>query len=266
MTGTVREYPVTHCDDGNQATGGPVRVFAAEGQARTQGRIAPPGIGQGQGDVRPPGAGHHRRPGAGRTSPRWPDRLHVGRHRRTRHRSVGGGAGHGRRPGRPGLLRRLLGPGRPLRPARRRRPVRMGQVPGSPGRRGCRAAPDHRPPRRGRRACRTRTRPGRHRGHPHPPGRGRTGFAGRRLAASERPDRPAVFGRWLGGRGGRQPAAGRTRGIRCRDRVGGRPGGGHGPVHRSVRALGRPRRHACRPLGCGGGRRGRSRRSRGQPG
>ena len=34
MAGTLRDYPVTHCDDRHQATGGPIRGFAVEGQDR----------------------------------------------------------------------------------------------------------------------------------------------------------------------------------------------------------------------------------------
>ena len=56
MTATLREYPVTHCDDRHQATGGPVRVFAVQGQVRVLGPSRSPASGSTEAR-RPTGAG-----------------------------------------------------------------------------------------------------------------------------------------------------------------------------------------------------------------
>jgi hypothetical protein len=38
---TLRDYPVTHCDDRHQATGGPIRGFAIEEKVGVHVPIAP---------------------------------------------------------------------------------------------------------------------------------------------------------------------------------------------------------------------------------
>ena len=58
---TVREYPVPHCDDRNQATGGPVRVLAPKGQALSA-RGRAPDLGPAS-EGRPTGEAGGRLPG-----------------------------------------------------------------------------------------------------------------------------------------------------------------------------------------------------------
>jgi hypothetical protein len=41
MMWTLRDYPVTHCDDRHQATGGPIRAFAVKEKVRVPVPIAP---------------------------------------------------------------------------------------------------------------------------------------------------------------------------------------------------------------------------------
>jgi hypothetical protein len=46
MMATQRDYPVTHCDDRHQATGGPVWGFAVQGPGHAGQPLPFEGIGQ----------------------------------------------------------------------------------------------------------------------------------------------------------------------------------------------------------------------------
>ena len=78
MTGTLRDYPVTHCDDRNQATGRPVRVLAPEGHVCFEGPFGPSRRVAGQEAGRRPGPrvvrlprGHAGRERTGLTASMW---------------------------------------------------------------------------------------------------------------------------------------------------------------------------------------------------
>ena len=233
---------MTHCDDRHQASGGSIRGIAAQGQVDVPVPIEPERLTRrrhrsGKGGGR---AGRPRpRPGADR-----PPGLHGGGGRRPRHRPVGCGPGHARRPVRRRLLRPtrwcpaghgarvavgdLLGWGRFLvppswwpsasgmlmgrrdEPTRRRRPRRSRPGPSS-GARSCLLA-----------------------------------VAGLAALAGGSPglgglDRRAVVGRRLGRCRHRRPARPGARRIRRRRRTGGRGRRGPARLHRRVRADGRRR-------------------------
>ena len=250
VTVTVREYPVTHCDDRHQATGGPVRVFAAEGQVRLRRRVRARSSASRRG-VRPPGEGYVTvEAGTGQPttgSVCWPP---CGRWSPATPPTCGAwcwspSACWPRWPSTPTRSARPA-----TTPAGRRRPARMGPVPGSSGRdrpSGLLLLVGRRDDEGG--PHRTRAGPRRHRGHADPSGRRRAGVAGRRVPGPARLDHPAVLGRRLGGGAHRQPAPGGARRLRGGHRAGGPPGGGHGAVHRRVGQLGRRRDRCAPPVG-----------------
>ena len=66
MTVTLRDYPVTHCDDRHQASGGPIRGFAVQGSIRVVGPIALESLDVAAASALPTGAvGVPRRHGVG---------------------------------------------------------------------------------------------------------------------------------------------------------------------------------------------------------